>query len=487
MKNKLLFAFIAFLLIAACTKITNTEIGNGLIPPIDGIITKDTIIGVNTFNINTNTPDSIRTSKFQEMVLGNIDNDPIMGKTSAIINAEFKPTFYPQYFEVGRGVVPSTGLDSIRLDSVVLVLSHRGFWGDSTNNVNLKVFEISQSSRLKTDSVYPSYATMNRAGELGSATIIPRTLKDSVKPFGELATNQIRIKLSNAFGNRLLKEFDSSNVYQSEAQFSSTFRGFSIVPQTGSNTLFRVSLSDTNSKLAIYYKYTQRNTKDTTVVRYFRPGNVAGASNNIIRNRTGFPAGFALSNSMQTLDTMVYLQAGPGPYVRIQTPGLLNISNRLVHRAELVMEQEADNVTTDELFTAPNLFLCAVQTRFDSTNRFYVPSDIAIGQGGVVSNLGSFGGFVNFKVDPTGKRVASYSFNITRYVQGIITRKEKMFDLYLFAPVEDFVYGGNGSSLLFPIAQSAFNPPAIGRVKLFGGTSKRDSRKMRIRIIYSNL
>ena len=41
MKKNLLFAFIAFVFIASCTKISNTEIGNGLIPPIDGITTKD--------------------------------------------------------------------------------------------------------------------------------------------------------------------------------------------------------------------------------------------------------------------------------------------------------------------------------------------------------------------------------------------------------------------------------------------------------------
>ena len=43
MKKILLFSLIAFTFIVSCTKISTTEIGTGLIPPIDGIITKDTI------------------------------------------------------------------------------------------------------------------------------------------------------------------------------------------------------------------------------------------------------------------------------------------------------------------------------------------------------------------------------------------------------------------------------------------------------------
>lgn len=484
MKKNLLFAFIAFVFISSCTKISNTEIGNGLIPPIDGITTKDTVLDVLTFN---NKLDSIRISKYQEMVLGNIDNDPVMGKTKAIINAEFKPQYYPFYFEVSK--------DSLTLDSAVLVLGYVGLWGDSTNPINLKVYEISQTSFLKTDSVYPNTASMNIANELGQATIAdPRRLTDSIFPRQEQAKNQIRIRLNNAFGNRLLKNYDSSNAYQSDAQFSSTFHGFSIVPQAGSNTLLRVSLTDTNSKVALYYKYKRRDSSgDTAVIRYYRPGATAGASNNIIRDRNGSESNAFLLNSATVPDSMVYLQSGPGNYIRIQTPGLSNISNRVIHRAELIMEQEAGDISNDGKFTAPNLFLCATQaktlTSKDSAYRFYVPGDISVGQGGVVSNLGTFGGYINYKNDPFGRRVASYSFNITRYIQNIVTNKAtaKVYDLYLFAPVEDYVYAGDGLTSLYPISSVAFNPPGVGRVKLLGGTSERKDRKMRLRIIYSTL
>jgi len=408
-----------------------------------------------------------------------------MGSTKAIINAVFKPSYFPFYFPVSK--------DSLTLDSVVLVLSYQGLYGDTTNPIHLKVFEISQTSKLKADTVYPVSATMNTAGLLGEKIISdPRKLADSVKAFSENAKNQIRIPLNNSFGNKLLKQFDSSNAYFSDDQFESIFRGFSIIPQAGSNTLLRVALNDTNSKVALYYKYKQRVTGvDTSVITYYRPAGItSGASNNIIRNRAGSQSAQYLNNASNVEDSLLFLQAGQGNYVRIKTPALLsNISNRIIHRAELVMEQDADNDAFYNTFTAPNLFLAAISTHPDSAAyRFYIPKDIVMGQGGVVDNLPVFGGNIIYKNDPNNKRIASYSFNISRYIQSIITFKQKVYDLYLFAPVADYVYAGEGNIAgVYPIATTPFNTASIGRVKLLGGNNAQTNRKMRIRIIYSTL
>lgn len=480
--KQLLSVFFISVIITSCTKISTTDIGNGLIPPIDGINTFDTTIDVQTFNILS---DSFRISKYQEMVLGNIDNDPLMGSTKAIINAEFKPSYFPFYFPVSK--------DSLTLDSVVLVLSYQGMWGDTTNAIHLKVYEISQSSKLKSDTIYPVSASMNTAGLLGEKIITdPRKLSDSVKAFSENAKNQIRIPLNNSFGNKLLKQFDSSNAYFSDDQFKSIFRGFSIVPQSGSNTLLRVALNDTNSKVALYYKYKQRVTGvDTSIIAYFRPtGMTSGASNNIIRNRAGSQSALYLNNPSNTQDSLLFLQAGLGNYVRIKTPGIAGLSNRVIHRAELLMEQEANDIATDGLFTSPNLFLSAISTHQDSaTYRFYIPKDIVTtGTSGTVENLSVFGGNTLSSKDPNGVKISSYNFNITRYIQSIILGKQAVYDLYLFAPVIDYVYAGYGNTLgVYQISSIPLNSPAVGRVRLLGGNSKQQSRKMRLRLVYSKL
>jgi hypothetical protein len=479
-KKTLLFAFIAIVFYTACTRISTTEIGTGLIPAVDGVNTFDTVFNVIADNVPV---DSIRTSKYQEHALGHISNDPIFGKTQAIINLELKPQFFPQGFEVRE--------DSLTLDSAVLVLRYVDYWGDSTLPMSFNIFEL--GSKMKADSVYTNYSSFTTQGpQLNSprSFYIPSLNDvDTNAAFKEARTNQIRIPLTTAFGNKLLHTFDTStsganNAYRSDSLFSERFHGFSIIPNTSSNALLRVSIQDTNTKLALYYRYKNRATGNDTVVRYFRPGFTAGSSNNIVRTRTGFESNTASAANSGTTDSLLYLQSGPGHRISIKIPGLSNLSNRVVHRAEIYMEQAAGNATFDGIFTQPNLFLSAYS--LDSNRRFNVPNDIAYSSDGTISNISSFGGYIIYKTDNLGNRVATYAFNVSRYVQGVVTRKEKTYDFSLFAPVYDYVFTNETSGLLYPIYTDQLNPPGIGRVRLYGGSINHPG-KMKLRIIYSKL
>jgi hypothetical protein len=478
-KKIIRFSFIAVLFVAACTRISTTEIGTGLIPAVDGVNTFDTTFQVITDNIPV---DSIRTSKYQEHSLGFISNDPIFGRTQAIVNLEVKPLFYPQTFEVRH--------DSITLDSAVLVLRYVDVWGDTATPISFNVFEV--ASKIKPDSVYPNYASF---AATGPQLNVPKSYdirsfkrSDTLNRYKEPSTNQIRIPLTAAFGNKLIHTFDTTstgpnNAYYSDSMFSERFKGFTIIPNAGANALLRIAIQDTNTKLQLYYKFTNRAGKLDTSIRYFRTGVLAGSSNNIVRTRTGFPASVTAAANSTTSDSLLYLQSGPGHRISIKIPGLQNLTNRVIHRAELYMEQVAGNSTFDNLFIAPNLFLTAYST--DSSRPFNVPNDIAYGSGGVIGNLTSFGGYITYKNDYAGNRIATYAFNISRYVQGICTRKEKAYDLNLFAPVYDYMYQVENSTFVTPIANDQLNPPGIGRVRLGGGNNKL--QPMRLRIIYSKL
>jgi len=495
-KKTLLFALIAVIFFNACTKISTTELGTGLIPAVDGVNTFEEILDVTADNI---LDDSMRISKYNEQALGYI-SDPIFGSTLAIMNLELKPVYYPQGFEVRQ--------DSLTLDSAVLVLKYIDVWGDSTLPISFDVYEL--ADKLNWDSAYPNYYKFPH-----NTNTFPTTTKLSVDKtfdirkfndvdtsrlgsFIEASTNQIRIPLNAAFGNKLLHVFDTTlqnptpnNAYASDSIFSERFHGFSIVPKTSANALLRVALQDTNTKLVLYYKYKQRTagSNDTTSIRYFRPGLTAASANNIIRVRNGESSTTSALNSTPK-DSLLYLQSNPGHHISIKIPGLENqsLSNRVVHRAELYMEQAPDINTGSSIdyFTPPNLFLTAWSK--DSARRFHIPNDIAYSTSdGTVSNISSFGGYITYKNDNvSGKRIATYAFNISRYVQGIVTRKETAYDLNLFAPGYDYVYTAEKSSVFYPIYGEQLNPPGIGRVRLFGGSINHPN-KMKLRIIYSKL
>jgi hypothetical protein len=483
MRKLFVVAVAIFSFLTACTKIESTDIGAGLIPTIDRVNTFDTLLDVQTSNYTEeNIP---RVYKSNGHVIGIINNDPLFGKTTASAYFELKPTFYPFYF---------TGLkSSIAVDSAVLVLSYKGSFGDTTVPQTWEVREIAQ--KLKNDSAYQVNTTVTTGALLSSSkTFDVRRLGDSIHPRLEDAANQIRIPLSSTFANRLLKQYDSSNAYQNDSIFRENFYGFAIVPQSG-NALIRVNLTDTNTKLALYYKYkaADTSTRTDTGVTYFRfstgtTGYPTSANANIVsRNRAGSEVATHLNTNVN--DSLVYIQTSPGTFATVKIPGLKAFPNVIVHRAELIAEQVPYNNLTDGYFFPPRYLLLS---RYDSINKYNksIPNDF-IYSATSGPNIENFGGLLTNKTVLPYGTVGSYSFNLSRYVQGIVTRKDTSYALRISAPVNDslsytqpYPYNTLAATMLY-VSPSVANELAMGRVRLGGGTHSKV--RMRLRIIYSKI
>lgn len=478
-------------ILASCTKIESTDIGSGLIPPVDNISTFDTSFPVITRNfMDTGSVFPLRTDN---LVLGRISNDPVFGKTTAIINVELKPEYYKYRF---RGVY-----DEQKLDSIVLVLSYKGVWGDTSNiaaaTQTLRVYELDPGGRpLRPDSIYSTRVSLpHKATPLGTVIFNPRDLiVDTLKHYGEtINKNQIRIKLDTAaIAARLFR--DTARTLNNDTLFRDNvtgFRGFAIVPDSASSTannLLVVNLADTNTKVAFYYstKFSGATVRDT-VADYFRFTGLSGFSNNVIRNPVAAEYYTTIDDGVD--DNLVYLQTRPdAPYTRIRIPRLDSLNNVIVHRAELLVEQVRANPTPgtmDDYFTPPALFLSAFST--DSTRRFMLPSsDVQFSVSGV-SNLADFGAFPNRRyLGAAEGYVTFYSFNLTRYVQGIATNKNRNYQLVLWAPFADYVFAVENFNTLIPVAGSSIlNPLAIGRIRVGGGS--HSTHRMRLRIIYTRI
>ena len=123
------------LLFSACTRISTSELGLGLLPSMDAFNTKDTLLDVMTETLDRT--DSMRVYVSDDHVLGNITNDPIFGTTNASMYFQLKPSFFP-FFIAGSK-------DSLVVDSAVLVLSYKGFYGDTSNPVKLQLKRIKKN------------------------------------------------------------------------------------------------------------------------------------------------------------------------------------------------------------------------------------------------------------------------------------------------------------------------------------------------------
>lgn len=481
-----------------CSKLDTTDIGSDLLPAVDNVNTFDTLIEV-TASQGLFNPDTTIVNNTDDHALGKISNDPLFGTTVANIYAQFKPTFFPYYYGNANDTI-------VGFDSVVLCLSYKGNWGDSTLPLDLQVREVALNTGGKWDSLYQS-RDVNFAPStgniIGNTTVNIAALgnymvyankKDSVK-------NQIRIKLSNAFATSLFTRdtlATGNNHFRTDSSFRTFQNGLAIIANGGGNVLLYTNLSDSTSKLEVHFRRKNGGAVDTTYssLKVNTASAFSGAvpsvtANNIIRNRAGYPVAAPAA-------TDIYLQTSPGTYANIKFPGLENIYNRVIHRAEVIIEQIPTDPFLDKWLGAPDyLYMDIKDTSLTAANKWkaiyfdlnpnasydpdykittYFPFNSS---GGANIDFLTFGGYKRSKKDVFGNDIKYYNFNITRYVQQIITKHTPNYTLRLFAPY-DLNYPQYFNAVIpFP------NRLASGRIKVGSGVNA--NYKMRLRLVYSKI
>lgn len=491
--------FIAFTAVALfsffnwnCTKLDTTTIGSDLLPAVDNVHTFADTLFVDAHQHDFN--DTTYISYSENQALGNINNDPLFGKTTANMYLQLKPGYFPYAFG---------SKDSLAFgyDSVVLCLNYRYFWGDSTMPQKLQVFEI-VDGRFR-DSIgmrWESDSLPNTAAAISPVkTVDVRRLGDYMKYAwrDDSVNNQIRIKLDAAYASRLFNSDSLSggagnHAFYNDSIYRHEFNGIAIKGMgTGSeNGLLYINIADTNTKLEVHFRVKNAGRIDTTY-RSFKFSTafpyISSSANSVQRNRTGSPSGFPSS-------TEIFLQAQPGTYASLVFPGLTGYSNRIIHRAELLMEEIPDNPYYDTAFSAPNYLYMDLKVPGTATPALYKPIYFDLSSsapydpdfakagypyfptGGV--DFGYFGGYLRRKSAPGGD-VNYYNLNITRYVQQLVTKQGTNYEMRLMAPFS-FHYPQYAPGYI-----SYSNSPGYGRIKLGSGT--HPLHPMRLRIIYSKL
>jgi hypothetical protein len=488
------------ILFSSCKKINEaTELGGDLIPPVDNITTFDTTVTVEAYNdlftlggLDSLKEDSTYSHYTYEQFLGLINADPLFGKTDAQMFFELKPASYPFTFK------NKPSLDSLFLDSVVLVLDYLETYGDSTIAQTVNVSEITSDFRADTSYLMRKNSDFTVGGPLGSKFFTPSTLDDSVKAYLDTTKNQLRIKLSTAFGNRLLT-YDTTganNAYSSDSAFKTKFKGFALKSTPTGNAIMAFNLAGANTKLAIYYRYLHGvgTDLDTTVAYFnFKPYGTfltagSGSHNYIKRDYSGFP--IASVQGGTSPDPLVYIQNTPGTFARIKTPALATLNNRVIHRAELIAEQVYD--ASDTLFPAPTfMYLDAFTSSLSRASNIHY--DVVFDGVNQTYNFNSFGVAPVNALEASGKVVKTWHFNITRYVQHVVTGTETVRDLRLFSPLytqDEYLVPAAGATPIPGAPTVYINPnPVKGRVRLAGNTGPLDPNphRLRIRIVFSKI
>lgn len=485
----LLFCLSLLFIVSSCKRINEaTDLGDEVIPGADGVNTFDTTLtSLQTYNhIFDPLKDSVRVGFDNAQILGNISGDPLFGKTNAKMFLQLKPQTYPWSFS---GIYNK---DSLEIDSVVLVLGYNGSYGDTVASQKVTVKEIDHFSDFRVDSFYTIYDPgPSTTTVLGTKTFSPQNLKDSVKVFQDTTAGQLRIRLDNSFGRRLL-DYDTTGAYKSDSLFSTYFKGFAIEadPSLGNALMAFGIYNNPNTNLAIYYKYTKGGQVDTTVDYFqFKPG--FSANHNYV-NRFGFAGTELLTNSNTPgEDNSIYIINTPGSYATVKIPALKDLSNRIINRAELIVEQVYD--PSNRTFTNPDALWLDV---YDSSFSDYkcVPFDFlpTLDPGAGITTAipsPSFGLYGKNTVDAAGNPIRVWKFNITRYVQNVLTKQEPLHDLRLSITndaIERIRQGVISNTGGYDLVRVILNPfVAFGRVKVGGG--KHPTQTMRLRLVYTKI
>ena len=461
------------ILFSGCKKINEaTELGGGLIPPIDNINTFETYLDIETDNKLFS--DTTKVYYSDDLALGNIGNDPEFGYTHA-----------DAYFNISQGYDyayhPFINKDSVIIDSVILSLAYHEAYGDTNSFQTVRVFEIAQNAGFNDTTAYkydhPDFFTTG--SELGSKTYQIKSVDDTVlhirkKDTTKLA-NVIRIPITNQFGERL-KNYDTTNTanggFRNDSIFKTLFRGFAIKADNSGEALTYISPSDnSNTKLIVYFRVTKNGVIDTTSTEF---SHLTGGQANKIKRTPGGGWDSYLTNGNPT-DDKIYLQSAPGSYASLLIPGLDTFKNSVIHRAEIIATPLRS--AQDEVFVQPlSLFLDRINPTGDTASTFDIDMNLSNNYTTYSYDISYFGGLL--KTDST------YRFNISRYVQNIVTTRNINYKLRLYSPIRAYVYSPG-----FKAINQVYvtDRPGYGRVVLAGGNYINAAKRLRLRIIYSKL
>jgi hypothetical protein len=266
---------------------------------------------------------------------------------------------------------------------------------------------------------------------------------------------------------------------------------------TTSNSLMYINLADANTRLEVHFRKRRDNKIDTIYSSLKLVADItdsassiknSATANNIKRERAGFPIA-----DPSTYDQYNYLQTAPGTYVNLSIPRLNTFkdTNRIIHRASLIIEQVPHDRNFDSIFTPPpfmylDLIDSGTTVRWKPVYRDLNPginynpdnANFPYPGFGQVSHS-YFGSVPRKRLSPTGETINYYNINISLYLQRMLTQSKVNYNMRLF-PAFTFSYPQYS-----PITYSYDNPLAYGRIRV--GSGNNSQYRMRLVVVWSKL
>ena len=416
-----LFSGAAFLGLSSCRE--NTILDASIIPAGDTV----TVGSTDTITILTKTyfDDSLNTSEEFSGIpiyhaLGAVTSDPYFGKTHAGI-----------YFQIVPGSLgfkfPETP------DSAFLILPYSGFsWGDTNSLIPQTFTAYELTDTLHKDSAYfnYSYTNVDRSAALGNAQVTYRQLKDSMMIGNTKVAGMLRIRLSQAFINKIKTEADKTenSALKTYPEFLRFFKGIYVEADSNSGSALHYFRLDGNSEYTranVLFYYTDDSVKTAS---FYYSSTYAAHYNRIRRNITGSQLQAIVSSTAQS-DSIMVIQAEPGAVAELTFPYIKYLPKQPINKAELIITEYSFFGDMKETYFPPSrIFPIGVNNKggvYTIKDRLPVSSS---------APLLFMDGNRRTVTLATGLTVHQYVLNIPREVQTAIVEGRDELKLRISAP-----------------------------------------------------
>lgn len=413
----------------SCKKMPE-HVGSSLQPNSSYI--KVSFTGENDIVAESEHIDSLSTKSASYSLVGNL-NDPFFGNSNL--------SFYTQIGLTSNSIIWGEGATA---DSIVLQMIYSGYYGDTLDQLTMKVFEVTEDMTGASTNYY-SNTSFSHDNLLSDYTFTPKPKTKNNISDDTLTAAVIRIPIDKALGDRFINDesqFSSNNVFMK--YFKGLYVSCEPTNETGSICYF--NLLNTKSYMRIYY----HNNYDTTFYD-FNISDKYVRFNHFEHDYTTAQSPISFNDT--TNNQYLYVQSTAGVRSRLTFPKLAQWAkdmntNVLINEAKLILTGANDMINgiyNDTVMFSQPVQLVVVKANEDDS--YSILPDQFVGTN-----------YFNGMYDPTTDQVW---FRISEYIQDLILAGPEAENYGLFV----YTYSGafNAKRWIFHGPDS---PDTTNRVKL---------------------
>ena len=258
-----------------------------------------------------------------------VTSGKMIGFTGAYEDPQIGVVQAKTYIEFGRTSDNETDRYA-KFDSVTLVLRPNGnYYGDTTKYAAFEIFSLVKPIQTRDDGYLYSTSTVP-VGKQYADTAFKAKVKD-------IKNNEIEIKLSDSFGEKLFQGILKDDDDYKAANFLKTFPGLSVTAGSGSACVHGLNLADSACMIRIYYHISTSYKEKKTMTFKANPNN---SFYNLNYDKLKLPFFNAKSDpvpSAQTDNKGIIMSGSTPMYSRLEFPHL----NEMLWLGQIVKIQKA--------------------------------------------------------------------------------------------------------------------------------------------------